>query len=525
MSSAAKNARNLVANWSAHLANLVIMFFLSPFVVHQLGPVAYGTWSLLTVVTGYMGIMDLGIRASTGRHVILYLGKNEPEKVDHTIRTSLGFFTLLGGIILVIGLGLGQLFPMIFSSVPPESHGLVALLLPVLAMNVWLTAIGTVFSSVVIAHERFDIGRGIDVLVLAVRAGGTIIALSGGHGLAGLTVAVVGANLVSLVLNYAAARRIYPALKAWPLMLSPQRVRELIGYGTAAFVSAISAKIIGQTDLLLVEWTIDVKHVTIYSVGAMIVYYSGAFLAHISATFFPSLQRAAARGETGAVKWNYLRQVRLGMLFGIAVYVGFLVFSEPFIRLWMYRPSDPDKFPLWAVGQAATVMMILAGAKLLVLPAVGANGLLAAVGRVKTTAVITVIEAITNLAFSLGFALGLGWGLAGVAAGTLFARLLVRTFTLPALACQAAGMRSTTFTLRVGSPSLIAGGLFAGVCYGLRWLVPMTSWAAFAGAVGAALAAYAPVALFVLVPAEDRRRLLRKVSSWAGREGSRPGQP
>ncbi|GAG42518.1 unnamed protein product, partial [marine sediment metagenome] len=55
-------ARNLAANWTAHGANMVVLFFLSPFIVHTLGKVEYGIWGLLSVLTGYMGIFDLGIR-------------------------------------------------------------------------------------------------------------------------------------------------------------------------------------------------------------------------------------------------------------------------------------------------------------------------------------------------------------------------------------------------------------------------------------------------------------------------------
>jgi O-antigen/teichoic acid export membrane protein len=67
-------ARNLVANWVGHGANLVVMFFLSPFILHTLGITQFGIWQILMVLTGYMGILDLGVRASTGRHIVLYLG-------------------------------------------------------------------------------------------------------------------------------------------------------------------------------------------------------------------------------------------------------------------------------------------------------------------------------------------------------------------------------------------------------------------------------------------------------------------
>lgn len=87
-----KIIRNIFINWGGHGANVLIMFFLSPFIVHTIGTVQYGIWSLVTLLTGYMGVLDLGIRASTGRYVVLYIGQKDHEKVDQTIRTALGFF-------------------------------------------------------------------------------------------------------------------------------------------------------------------------------------------------------------------------------------------------------------------------------------------------------------------------------------------------------------------------------------------------------------------------------------------------
>jgi len=55
MSSARKHARNLFINWSGHVVSLVVMFFLSPFVVHRLGDVNYGVWTLMTSLTGPVG--------------------------------------------------------------------------------------------------------------------------------------------------------------------------------------------------------------------------------------------------------------------------------------------------------------------------------------------------------------------------------------------------------------------------------------------------------------------------------------
>ena len=193
MSSARVIVRNLVANWVGVGSNLVVMFFLSPFIVHTLGQTQYGIWQLLTILTGYMGVLDLGVRASTGRYIILYLGKNDREKVDQTIRTGLGMYTALGGLILLAGCIVGMLFPRFFPTMPHEYHRIVAILLPVLAVNIWISAVRTVLSSVLAAHDRFDLARGSDLIMLAVRTVGTILALIWGYGLVGLAAAAESA--------------------------------------------------------------------------------------------------------------------------------------------------------------------------------------------------------------------------------------------------------------------------------------------------------------------------------------------
>ncbi len=507
-SSARVTARNLVANWVGHGANLLVMFFLSPFVLHTLGQTQYGIWQLLTVLTGYMGILDLGVRASTGRYIILYLGKKDYPKVDETIRTGLGLYTALGGLILLTGCILGILFPKVFPSVPQEYNTTVAVLLPVLAVNLWISAFRTVLSSVLAAHERFDLARGTDLVMLAFQTAGTVVALKLGYALIGLTIAVIGCNVIGLILTLYLARRVYYRLRLWPLMLRRDRVRELYSYGIGAFAIAVSVKIIGQTDLIIVGNLINIDAVAIYSVGAMLLYYSDTFLGQIVTTFFPPLQRAVARGEMGSARWLVFRQIRLALIFGLLMYIGYLSFGESFIRLWMFHP---EKFPQESVIKAAQVMTILAASKLLLLFNFASSPLLGATGHIGFAAKMTMVEALTNLALSVLFVVVFYWGLAGVAAGTLVARFLTQTFIVPQYACKKTGINWWRYVWVVGGSGLGVGGMFAIICYGVQQILPCRSWAEFFLQVAVAMVCYAPIAFLLLVSADDRRRVGMKL--------------
>jgi O-antigen/teichoic acid export membrane protein len=503
MSNARVYARSLASNWIGHGASMVVLFFLSPFVIHTLGNIQYGIWSLLSVLTGYMGLLDLGVRASTGRHVTLYIGKEDHKRVDETIRTSLAFFSAFGILIVAVGVALGWIFPSVFSSVPVEYYALVRLLLPILAVNMWLTAFRSILASVLIAHDRFDLSNAVDLIMLAIQTAGTVLVLNAGLGLLGLTLIVVGCSVLGMIVTWILSRRIYRRLRVWPLVFSRARMREILGYGVAAFISAIAIKIIGQTDLIIIGAVIGVGEVTIYSVGAMLVYYSSTFIAQIGITFFPPVQRAVAKGEMGSARWLFFRQVRLSLIFGLPMYIGFIIFAEPFIRLWMTGPS----FPQSAVESAALVMGILAGSKLLYLVTIGSNGMLASMGHIRFTAVVTIIEAGLNLGLSLLFVLVFDWGFAGVAAGTLVSLFMVRTFIQPWYACRKARIAWRSFLISVVGSGILGGVLFVIPCFAIRHMFQTDSWGIFWLQVALSLVAYFPIALWVLLPAEDRRRL------------------
>ena len=89
MSRAKIYLRNLTANWIGYGLNLIIMFAMSPFVIHRLGDVNYGVWTIMMSMTGYLGLVEIGTRGALGRFINYYLGKKEIDKLG-AARQSVG---------------------------------------------------------------------------------------------------------------------------------------------------------------------------------------------------------------------------------------------------------------------------------------------------------------------------------------------------------------------------------------------------------------------------------------------------
>ena len=515
MSIARTFARNLAANWVGHAANVVVMFFLSPFIVDSLGKLEYGIWGLLVVLTGYLGVLDLGIRAGTGRYIILYTGLHDDERVNDTIRSSLGLFAALGGMVLLLSPAIGWWFPDVFLSVPGHYRNVLLAVLPLVAANIILTAAGTTFSSVLVARDRYDLVQMVNLGVLATRTVGTVLALRAGHGMLGLAAALVGSQVLGLVANFVLARRVFPRLRAWPFRMSRERMKELGGYGLAAFVSAVAYRVIHQTDLIVVETCLkDVALVTVFAIGAMLPEYVWGMVDQVVRTFFPPVQRAVARGDMHSAHVLYIRQVRTAMLVAIPIYLGILLLGGPFLHLWMGGKghlSDQD------LDKAVGVLEFLCAARLIFAFTGPAATFLSAIGRIRLNAWLAVWEALLNLALSLTFVLVFHGGVAGVAAGTLVSMAAVRGVIQPWRVCRESGLGGRGFVTATVVPAVLAGAVFYAWCGLVTGWFPNDTWGALAGQIALSLAGYAPVGFLLLVHRDDRRRILRFVGRrWTG---------
>lgn len=498
--------RNLAFNWGGHASTLLVMFFLSPYIVGKLDAVSYGIWSLLSVLTGYMGIFDLGVRASVGRHVALYLGKGDQEGVDETIRAGFGVFTLTGGLILIVGILLGWFFPVLFKGVSPVHYDTVRYLLPLMVVNVWLSAIAAIYSSVLAAHDRFDVARIVDIVVLLIRTVATIYVLHVGLGLWGLAGTVIGGNILAVVGNRIYAGRHHHGLRSLPFLFSRKRLQEIVGYGTYAFITSAAVKIIGQSDLVIVGAVLSVSAVREYSVGAMLIYYSATFIKIISRTYFPAVQRAVARNDMSEVRALFFRQMQISWFFGLLVWIGYSFYSQDFIRLWMLQPN----FDEVSVRSSADVMSLLSLSSILLLIIIPCQNVLAATGQIKYTSFLSIVEAVLNVILSLFFVIYLNWGLLGVAAGTALARIFVPSIFLPSVFCREFDISIKTFLIKLIFPAVVASIIFSFFCFCLLGLYEPNGWTSFVVHVSISSLFWFFLAFFIVLPSDIRHKFYGK---------------
>ena len=95
---------NIASNWAGYAVHVAVAFFLTPYIIHSLGETRYGIWSLVIGVTGYYGLLDLGVASGMTQYLTRYLAANEIDKLNKSASTgfvalsSIGFLVFIGSL-------------------------------------------------------------------------------------------------------------------------------------------------------------------------------------------------------------------------------------------------------------------------------------------------------------------------------------------------------------------------------------------------------------------------------------------
>src|SRR6478609_3274113 len=119
MSLARTILRNIVSSWAGYAVHVIVAFLLTPFVLRSLGEARYGVWALAVGLTGYYGLLDLGISGGIGQYLTRYLAEKDFERLNRTAST--GFFALIvcGMLICLCAFALALGAPFLFR-IPAE---------------------------------------------------------------------------------------------------------------------------------------------------------------------------------------------------------------------------------------------------------------------------------------------------------------------------------------------------------------------------------------------------------------------
>ncbi len=499
-------ARNVTTNWLALAANIVVPFFLTPFIVHHLGDVAYGLWILIVATVGYMSLMDMGLRAAIIRFVSQSVARGEHDESKRVVSAALQMRCLIGGIVLLVGIGLALLFPRFFA-VPHDLLRSAQWAVIVTSVNLALTLILDVYGAVLAALHRFDVISYWTIAQLLLRAGGLVWLLLAGHGILALAVWELATTLIAKLGILLQTLRVYPQLLL-PIERRAGTLRKIWGYSFWVFVNSIACQLVYATDNLVVGAMVAPAAVTFYTIGSSLLSYSGQVVSSVTTTFTPIASGLDAEGKLGQLRRLLIQGTTLSLALILPTTLALFFRGGTFIRLWMGAH--------YAVV-SETVLRILFINIVLTAATVTASQICYGMGRHKTQAIWAAITGAANLALSIGLAAawaprGLAWGDYAVAWGTAVPALAMNLVFWPIYVRKVLGVRVRDFVWHAWLRIALASIPYAIACWWTERIWPAHNLVYFFLQIAVVLPAYIlPVAAMFW---KDAAPLLRDRLKW-----------
>jgi O-antigen/teichoic acid export membrane protein len=496
---------SLASNWLGLAVGVLVSFFLSPFVVNNLGAAWYGVWAVTGQFVGYLFLLDFGVRESVIRYTSKYVARRNGRSLNHVLSAALVIYSVIT-LLALLATGLAAWGLPYWFSLEPEfwRDGRMTMLFT--GLTIAQTFFFNVFNGVVIGLKRWEITNAIGIVLNLLRAGLIVLFLLRGHGIVAMAAIGFGTALVGGLVNVFLASRLLREAEV-PFRfatLGPRRLvalgRRILGYGFYVIVNNVGEKLITATDAVVVAIFMTIQSVAYYAIAGSLIGYLRALLGTSAQIFNPLASELHSLRQPERVTAAFFLGVKICTLVALPVAASFVVLGEQFIRLWM----GPE-----FAGPSSGVLAVLAVATFLAAPQYVFSAVLYGMSRHRIIALLRIIEAVGNLVLSIMLVQTLG--IVGVALGTAIPSAIMVMVVLPLIAGPVIGATLPRFYSQAYIRPLLAVVPFVTAAYWVQATYPAESLAGFFLQVLGLLTLYVPCAIAIVLNAEERSLLLSRV--------------
>ncbi len=469
--------RNTLSNIAGKVVILGVWFFLTPFLIHQLGASDYGLWVLISSLVAYGSLLDFGIANAITKYVAQYQAEGRIEQARSLVATALWLYMALGLFAILLGALLAPLIPALLS-LPPHQAAMATGLtfLSALGLGVSLPSATTI--AVLRGLHRFDLANAVGMIGMTLFTGGTVGVLLAGYGLLGMVAVNVPVTLITQIPAVWLIHRTAPALGFGLRGASRKLLKTVTTFSSILFVINVASQLKTKTDEIVIGATLPLASITPYSIARRLSELPQLLTEQFMKVLMPLASQLHAENDRQRLRALYLASTRLTLAVFMPLALGVTILAQPFITLWVGAPYARYDYLVW----------ILTAASFMVTSQWPAGAILLGMGRHRILAFVTLGSGLANLGLSL--ALVHPFGLMGVALGTLIPTTIENLCIILPYAMRVNGANVRAILTEICRPALLPAIPMAAVLYLLRETIHPASFVAIFAIGGASLLVY-----------------------------------
>jgi O-antigen/teichoic acid export membrane protein len=451
--------KNVSATWLGLLVHALTGFFLSPFILHKLGDEAFSLWVLVFALTGYFGLLDLGIRSSIVKYTAKLIATNDTDQLARYLSTSMAFYSAVGAVVLLGTIaGFFELHSLF--KITPALLRPARILFLLSGVCIAVTFPLSVFSGALEGLQKFSWLQLSQIGITLLRAVLIVAALTSGRGLLAIGTITVEMSILSNLIIMSMA------LYALPVQLQTQRVewaafRRMASYGVFAFAILVAEKLRFQSDAMVIGVVVSSTAIASFSIAARLVEYSSYAVRSMSQIFTPMSSQFHAAGDLARLRRTLVAGNRASAFIIFPLCIVLVVLGKSIIEAWV-GARYVDSY---------SILILLIVPRTLYLAQSTSIRILLGIEQHRVLAHVFLLEGGANLLLSV--LLARRFGIIGVAWGTAIPLACTSLFFLPRHLCRVLDIPLGTFLRRAYRLPLLLGALQAAVLWVVSYEFPV----------------------------------------------------
>ena len=486
---------NAASNFAYFAFNTGLMIWYVPYLIHHLGPAAYGILPLASSVIMQAILLSEGLNTSAFRYLAIDMGRGDAAAAQATFNSAAVLISATCALLLVLAALCTWIFPKVFVLATPADEA--RFLFGSMFVTVIVAIFSGLFSAPIQILHRFDLRNLARGATLAARVGVVVVCFA----LWPANLWFVGAGLlisalVGLACEVLICWRLAPQLAFRPHRAVRARVWDLVGLTKWSTVNMFGLLLLTQLELVVVNLSFGAEMTGRYGSILLLPMLVTAIAEIVVPILSPEIMARYAAGDQPGIERLAKSAIRL-IGVGMALPAGLLCgFGHPFLSLWL-GPSFAD---------LDLALALVCGHLAVTLATRPLSYVLTAYTAVRVQGLVSVATGLAYVALALVLARWSGLGVLGVAIATAVVWTVKNAVIVPAYSARVVGLPWSAFiqpltASLVGLAAVtLAGRLVTALCNPATWLA--------LAAVSAAVAlAYGALAYAVLLTPADRRLL------------------
>ncbi len=447
--------RNFVSNIATFLFNTLISLWLVPYLVKNLGKSAYGFIPLAMVFTYYIGLISSSINTSIARYLTIALQKKDWKNANEIFNSSfviiIVFIALQSFLLYVLLIEIDSIL-----TIPQEFISDIRVLFLLTFIGYFLSLISSVLTTIMFAHNRIDLQKGLEILRFVFRLLTIVLCFS----FISPNVKYVGlANIISAVAVFIGSFIYYknstPELKVNLSLTRFSIVKNLSHMGFWTMVNQIGAILFLRIDIFIINRFLGAEKAGEYAVllewSKLLRVFAGFLTSVINPLILISYSNNRIKD---VIEFERLGIKILSIIIGVLA--GLLcAYAHPLLTLWIGFEEKEMAFLLILIIAPLSI-------NISVRPMFA---LFTALNKVRIPGIITFLAGFANLGLAILFLVKYNLGMMGVALSSALILTLKNLIFTPIYSARILNLKTLFFY-----DNLLIGVLVFIITWGLGYL-------------------------------------------------------